>query len=349
MKLAQLLWILPAAVVIQACSNGVSIENSMLRKGEIIPVKVITLAKQELQPEVVTAGTFTTDDETFLSFKTGGIIEKIQVKEGDAIKKGQLLAQLNLTEIEAQVAQAQLAHEKAERDFVRVKNLYQDSVATLEQFQNARTALEVATRQWEAARFNKSYSEIRALGDGFVLRKLANEGQIMAPGTPVFQTNGAARGQWILKTGVSDREWAMIKLGDVATVTSEATPGKVWAATVTRKSEGTDAYNGTFTLDLTLQPPVTGLAAGLFGKARIVTSARQQVWKIPYESLLDGDARTGYVFITDDGQNARKVPVVVYSIENDHVIIESGLEHARNLIVSGSAYLIDGSPIQVVQ
>ena len=72
---------------------------------------------------IQTSGLFTTDDETYLAFKTGGIIEKIYVKEGDAIRKGQLLATLNLTEIEAQVAQARLSFEKAKRDF-RASKIY---------------------------------------------------------------------------------------------------------------------------------------------------------------------------------------------------------------------------------
>lgn len=349
MNFHQLLSIVIMAVVAQACSHGAGKENPMLRKGEVIPVKVIPIKQQELQTTIQSSGLFTTDDETFLSFKTGGILQKTYVKEGDAIRQGQLLAQLNLTEIEAQVAQAQLAYEKAIRDFARVENLYKDSVATLEQFQNARTGLDVSARQLEAAKFNRTFSEIRAVANGFVLRKLANEGQVIAPGAPVFQTNGAASGSWILKAGVSDREWAMIRLGDQATIVSDANPNKVWNAIVTRKSEGTDALNGSFAIELRLEKPATGLASGLFGKATIVSSNRMLVWKIPYDALLDGDGRTGYVFITDDSTRARKVPVIIQGIERDQVIIQAGLEGAQHLIIGGSAYLKDGSAIQVIQ
>ncbi|MEY4929808.1 MAG: hypothetical protein RI909_532 [Bacteroidota bacterium] len=349
MKSASLLFILSAAWMMQSCGNRDGNTETVARVTEVVPVRVLAVAQQELQPVIQTSGLFTTDDETFLAFKTGGIIEKMYVKEGDAIRKGQLLATLNLTEIEAQVAQAKLSFEKAKRDFDRVENLYRDSVATLEQFQNARTGMEVASRQLEAANFNRSYSEIRAVNNGYVLRKMSNEGQVMAPGVTVFQTNGAGQGKWMLRTGVSDREWSMITLGDQATVKTDALPGKIFEAVVTRKSEATDAMNGSFTIEVTLKNPGNGLASGLFGKATIQGSRKQPVWKIPYAALLDGDAQSGYVFATEDGKTAHKVDVVVGNIEKDLVTIVAGLEHVKTLIISGSAYLKDGSVIKVIE
>lgn len=334
--------------VLLACSESPSKKETTTRVAERVPVSIQPLAVEEIATVVQTSGLFTTDDETYLSFKTGGVIARMFVKEGDAIRSGQLLATLNLTEIEAQVAQARLAFEKAERDFARVKNLYQDSVATLEQFQNARTGMEVASKQLEAANFNKSYSEIRALGNGFVLRKMASEGQVISPGSPVFFTNGAARGQWILKAGISDQEWASIQHGDMATLTTDALPDQSFQASVIRKSEGTDAQSSSFTVELAVIEG-RGLASGLFGKATIQASRRQKAWRIPYQSILDGDAKAAYVFVTDDEQTARRVPVVLGRIEKDHVIVVSGLEQAKSLIVSGSAYLKDGSPITVTK
>jgi len=349
MKSTSLLFILVVAWIMSSCSGSNEKTETATRVSEVVPVRIVTLTQQELQPVIQTSGVFTTDDETLLAFKTGGIINNMYVKEGDAIRKGQLLATLNLTEIEAQVAQARLSFEKAKRDFTRVENLYRDSVATLEQFQNARTGMEVAARQLEAANFNRSYSEIRAVNNGYVLRKMANEGQVIAPGATVFQTNGAGRGTWMLKTGVSDREWSMITLGDRATVKTDALPGKLFEAMVTRKSEGTDAMNGSFTVEVALKNPGNGLASGLFGKATIQGSRKQQVWKIPYAALLDGDAQSGYVFATEDGKTAHKVNVAVGNIEKDQVTIMAGLENVKTLIISGSAYLKDGSQIKVIE
>jgi multidrug efflux pump subunit AcrA (membrane-fusion protein) len=111
-------------------------------------------------------------------------------------------------------------------------------------------------------------------------------------------------------------------------------------------SVGTDAFSGTFNIDLQVKNP-SGLASGLFGHAVIRTSQNQPSWQVPYEAILDGNAASGFVFITNDQKSAKKIPVVIGQIEKNYVTILSGLDSARFLIISGSAYLKDGSPISV--
>ena len=122
--------------------------------------------------------------------------------------RGQLLARLNLTEIDAQVGQARNAFEKAERDFKRVSNLYRDSAATLEQFQNAQTGFQLAEQALQIAGFNQRYSSIYATESGRVLRKLMNEGELVGPGQPVYVINSTRPGDWVIRIGVADRDWA---------------------------------------------------------------------------------------------------------------------------------------------
>ncbi|MBN8785130.1 MAG: efflux transporter periplasmic adaptor subunit [Sphingobacteriales bacterium SCN 48-20] len=315
---------------------------------DIIPVRIMPLQQDSLRQEVNTSGQFTTDDETILSFKNGGIISRIFVKEGDAVSRGQILATLNPTEINAMAEQASLALQKAQRDYERAQNLYRDSVATLEQLQNAKTAYDVARQQNSSAGFNRIYTEIRSVSSGYVLRKFSNEGQVVGPGTPVLQINGATQGKWLLRTGVSDIQWAMIKTGDKALVSTDALPGQQFPAIVSKKSEGIDPMSGTFNVEIEITGKApAGLAAGLFGKAVIYPTRITNAWPIPYDALLDGNGNEGYVFVTDDNKTARKVKVQIARVENNQVLISSGLENARSLIISGSAYLNDGSKIKI--
>jgi RND family efflux transporter MFP subunit len=344
------LLLVAAVILLQACNNSNGKDATSLPASEKIPVRVLDLKKSQVQEEIQASGQFFTDDETYLSFKTGGVIDKIFVKEGDPIRTGQLLATLNLTEIDAGVTQARLALEKAQRDFERVKNLYADSVATLEQFQNAKTALDFSSTQYEAAQFNRSYSEIRAIGNGYVLKKMANPGQVIGPGSPVLQTNGARRGSWILKVGVSDRSWATLAVGDEARITTDASPDQKLTGVIARKSEGTDPYTGSFIIDIRLtdKAPIA-VASGMFGKATLYPSGKQSVWGIPYDALLDADAKDGFVFVTLDGKTATKLPVTISSIGKNEVLVSGGLEEAQALIISGNAYLREGSAIEIIQ
>ncbi len=353
----QYIKILPLIAVLSltmaAC--GGKKEEPVTTNTDVIPVKLLPLSKSTAASTITASGRFTTDDEVYLSFKTGGIINKILVKEGDAIKPGQLLATLNLTEIDAQVGQAKAGFEKAQRDHQRTGNLYQDSVASLEQLQNSKTALDLARQQLSAAQFNRSYSEIRAPRAGYVLRKLANEGQVAGPGSPVLQTNGAGNGTWFLRIGVSDRDWAAIRVNDKAVISSEAVSGKQYKGIVFRRAESVDPYTGAFAVDIKLDAgEAMSIASGMYGHAIIstgdaaATATTGAAWAIPYDALLDGDGSSGYVFVTNDNKTAQKVKVTIAGMEKDRIWIRQGLEDAQSLIISGSAYLNDKSRIKVI-
>ncbi|MCX2480581.1 efflux RND transporter periplasmic adaptor subunit [Pedobacter sp. MC2016-15] len=334
--------------LLNSCSGPAESANTI---SDTIPVQVMVLQQQNNRSSMAVSGQFTTDDEVMLSFKTGGIISSLHVKEGDRVKKGQLLATLNPTEINAQVQQAKLSVEKAQRDYQRSQNLYKDSVATLEQLQNSKTMLQQSQEQLRMATFNRQYSEIHAPEDGFILSKLANAGQQVTAGTPILKTNGAASGKWMLRVGISDYEWATLQLNDKAEIQTSSLPGQIFEGRLSRKSEGVDAATGTFSADIVFSgKKPDAIAAGMFGKAIIKPSALStgsSSWQIPYEALLDGNGSNGYVFVTNDRKTAKKLKVTIGAIDKNTVTITHGLEDATALIISGSAYLTDQSPITV--
>jgi RND family efflux transporter MFP subunit len=345
--------ILFMAAGISACTPHK--DTASLVDNEVIPVKLLPLNKSTTAATIAASGRFTTDDEAYLSFKMAGVIDKILVKEGDPIHVGQVLATLNLTEINAQVSQAQFAYEKAQRDYQRVTNLYKDSVASLEQLQNVKTALDLSGQQLAAAKFNRNFSEIRSTQNGYVLKKMANEGQVIASGISVLQTNGAHNGNWFLRIGVSDKNWSAIRINDKAIVKAETNNGKAFQGVVYRKSEGVDPNSGSFSIDIKLLDKDVSIASGMFGSATIITTESKSsqenptTWAIPYDALLDGDGSNGYVFITNDNQTAERVKVTIAGMEKDKIIINDGLQNAKSLVISGSAYLTDKSKIKVVQ
>lgn len=333
-------------VFLLGCSSSAPSETNIPQAGEAIPVSLFPLQSSEMAATVTASGTFSTKDETLLSFKLGGIVAKVLVEEGDAVKSGQIVASLDLTEIQAGVRQSTLAYEKALRDHHRAARLYTDSVATLEQFENSKTALDIAEQQLNTANFNMTQSQIRATKNGFVLKKFVNPGQLVASGTPILQINGAASGAWILKVTLSDQQWSSIQIGDQAEINAAATSN--WTtAKVTHKSQSADPITGTYWVEISPESvKEISLASGMFGKARIQPSQTVQGWEIPFESVLDANGDDGYVFVVD-GQKAKKVKVQLGKITPTSIQVVAGLENYKSLIVSGSAYLSDGSTIQV--
>jgi RND family efflux transporter MFP subunit len=338
-----------AGGVIQACTESQGKEKAIPKSTEAVPVKVMQPEKVSGATVMKLSGQISTDDETVLGFKTAGVIKSVLVKEGDRVKKGQVLATLDLTEIDAQVAQARHGYEKAMRDYTRMANLYKDSVVTLEQFQNTETARDIAKEQLDAAMFNRSFSSIHAPANGFVLKKFVNAGQVIGIGDPVVKTNGAAASDWILKVGVSDRQWAAISINHLAVVKLDAFPEKSFNALVARKSETSDPQTGAFTIEIALKNGDTKLATGMFGSAIINIGSGNNAWKIPYEAVLDANGSEGFVFVTADQKIAIKKPITISSFDGNSVSVSKGLEGSEALIVTGSAYLNDQSPIIIVK
>ena len=345
MKFIQVLTICSITVLLFSCGEKKEVESTTIN--DTIPVKVMQVSSELVSTTIETSGQFTTEDETILSFKTGGIVEKVLVKEGDAIKAGQLIATLNMTEIKAQVQQAKIAVEKAKRDNMRAENLFRDSVATLEQLQNSKTALDIAEQQMKTAQFNERFSEIRANKNGFILKKFINEGQVIAPGSPAFQVNGASNNNWLLKVAVSDRDWSTIAKGDKATIIAGETE---IAATVSRKSESADQVTGSMWLMIEpIEKIQLNIASGTFGKAKIMPAASTKAWLVPYDAILDGNAGEGYVFVARADNTAEKVKVSIGNIVNGKVLVTGGLDSIKTIITTGNAYLNDKSPIKIIK
>lgn len=340
--------ILVISVTLSACGSKAS--ETKKTKDESIPVKLISIREEAADNHINLSGILSTEGSARLSFKTGGVIDKIYVKEGDQIRKGQLLATLKSTEISAQVHQVELGLEKANRDYERANNLYKDSVATLEQLQNAKTGLEIAKQNYQQATFNQQYSKIYATQDGFIVKKMKNEGELAEPGGPVLMTGAVSNSsKWILTSGVSDKEWSLLQKGNEGTVAIEAFSGKIFPAIVSKKSLAADPVDGSFDIELQVDFGKEQPAIGMFGKANIKTSTNINGYLIPYESLLEANGKKGFVFATNDGKTVKKVEVTIGSIDENSLHITDGLAGYTYVVTSGSPYLNDQSTIRVIK
>lgn len=335
-------------VLIESCGSKANTQTSRIAD-DAIPVKLLPLNSESVATSIEASGLLATEEEASLSFKIGGIIENILVAEGQQVRKGQLLATLKPTEIAAQVAQVQLSVEKAQRDYQRARNLYGDSVATLEQLQNAKTGLELAQQGYRQVAFNKQYANIYAPADGFIVKKLGSAGELAGPGTTVLMMNavsGASR--WVLKIGLPDKQWALVQKGDKAQVRFDAYPGKTFNAVVSRKALAANPVNGAFEIEL--QPDLQGIqpGAGMFGKASISPSRQQDLIPIPYEALLEANGKEGFVFVSNDKKTVKRVPVTLGDIQENRVYVAAGLQGHSFIVTSGSPYLTDNGRIKVI-
>lgn len=349
MKKIQLLSVIAVVSVLYSCKGEDKAKN-LLGEADVIPVKVSAVSALGLPTKISATGLVSTESEAKYSFKIGGVISRVFVEEGQFFRKGQLLATLNSTEISAGLTQSSLNVDKAQRDYERAANLYKDSVFTLEQLQNTKTALDIAHKAKEAVAFNAHYSKIYAASDGFVSQKIASEGEVIGPGMPVLAINETQQNNnYLLKVGVTDREWAIVNPGQTATVTLDGYTDKKFEAFVFRKSQAADRTLGSFQIELKLKLGDITPAVGMFGKAEISTNQDENVKVIPYGSLVEADGDKAFVFTPDGVNKVRKIPVTISRFDNQQVYLKEGLDGVKEIVISNSAYLNEKSTIKIIR
>lgn len=343
------LLIITVFIAFTSCTDNESKEATTMpaqKPSDVFFVKTSPISQSSLDDVIHVTGVVQSDTEAKPSFKTGGVIARTFVKEGDMVRKGQLIAQLDMTEIEAQATQAKFAVEKAIRDRQRVENLYRDSIATLEQYQNAGTAVDMAKKSLQIAEFNVAYSQIHSPVEGKVIKQFMEEGEITGPGVPVYYIMGVQQSDWKLVAGLTDKNWGRIKKGEKAKITLDAYPGWIIDSEIKRLSDVANPLSGTLDVELSIPSRDKRIAAGMLAHIEIIPTVKSEYIIIPVEALVSSNGRTGIVYVPKDGV-AEKRTVMIQQFEGERVAIQSGLEGATEVITAGSGFLENGDKISI--
>ena len=313
---------------------------------DAVPVKVAPVVVEAVARPLTATGTLGPKEEVPLSFKIGGVVGRVLVDEGQIVRTGDTLAALDLSEIDAAVARARSGADKAARDLARAQRLYADTVATLEQVQDAQTGRDVAAAELESAAFNRRYAVIVAPSAGVILKRSAEPGELAQAGTAVLTLGSRARGV-VFRAALADRDAVQVALGDRAEVRFDALPDRAFAGTVTEIAAAADPQTGTYRVEVAL-PAAAGLASGLVGRVDIRPRAARRATTVPVEAVLEADGSRASVFaLSPDGRHALRRSVTVGFLAGDRVAVVSGLEGVTAVITDGGAYLDDGTAVRV--
>lgn len=347
------------------------VEAAEASSEEIRQVRTEQVSFVEYAETIRATGRLADRQQLRLSFKTGGVVREIGVEEGDVIRKGQALARLELDEINAQNKRATLGVEKAqidlrnaalalqlaERDFRNAEGLYKDSVATLEQLENAEVQLENAKNQLEAAEkglnlsersqeiaaFNLRYASILAPSSGTILAKLAEPGEIVGPGTPILLLGTQSRTK-VLQVNLTDRQIVQLKEGLPAKVTFDAFPGQVFSGTIDELGVLADPYTGTYKVEIGVENRGQSLLSGLIGETTFRGAEVKKLFRISIDALVKGDGRRGEIYVVEDKKAVLR-SIQIFKIEEEYLLVEGGVNIGDEVITSGVGYLNDGMDV----
>ncbi|BET27077.1 RND family efflux transporter MFP subunit [Limnobacter thiooxidans] len=289
-------------------------------------------------------------DETRLSFKVGGVIERVSVREGESVEKGQRLGALNKQDVDAAVSQASANFDKAQRDLVRGRLLREQEVIPKVQLDNLETAAQAARAQLTQARFASQTAEITAPASGLVLKRYAQVGEVVSPGQPILLVGSKSSG-FVMKASLTDRQAVHMQLGKKAEVEFDALPGTSWPGKVIELSQAADPSTGTYgvliAVDTTAHEGIN-LLSGMQGRARIeptnFTGTRSYV---PIEAVVEGDNKSAWLFTVQADNTVKRQSVQVAFISGNRIALQDTLPEGTRVASTGAAYLQDGETVKV--
>ncbi len=303
--------------------------------------------EQRSQP-IRNSGRISHKNEMRLSFKTGGLIERINVEEGDAVKAGQILATLDLEEINAQQQRAASNHKNATAELERFTKLHKQALVSLQIKQNAQMAYDSAAAELQIANFNKKLSVIRAPANGRILKRFVESNELIQSGQPVFLLASSQQGS-VVRVGLIDQDIVKVGVGDPVAIFLDAYPGRTFTGAVSEVALSTDSNAGTFEVEILIDDQGFTLRSGLIARVEITPVSGDLQYYIPIESVFKADNGLARVFVLDEEtRKVNEVSVEIVEFLTDEVVVRGSLKASDRVIKLGAPYLTDGSVVSVI-
>jgi RND family efflux transporter MFP subunit len=436
--------------------------SAKAKSGEVVVVEVVRSRALSGGIDVVATGAFRREREIDLSFRIPGVLRQVNFREGDIIAQGSVVAAIDPTQVDAQIAQAQAQamqasagigqaqeqanaagssilaaragqaqaiasagqadanvgraqaglaqaradYENARRELTRDQTLANKGYVSSARLDSRQTRVDVALANVNAAQaavvaaqqtavaaragisaasagvnqaqagagaavagvraasgraqaaqagvnsaaFDRRWARLLSPATGVVLTRLAEPGEVTAPGQPVL-VMADEQSPLILRTPVSDRDVARIKVGDAARIRVAAI-GADLTGEVSRVAERADPRTGAFDVDVRVAASEQ-IKTGFFAEARILATAGNltpgdQVL-VPAEALIEAaNGQASLYVVGPDAKTAKRQRVGFVGFRGGEAIV-TGLAVGAGIVTSGGGYLSDGSQITVVE
>ncbi|HAB15055.1 MAG TPA: efflux RND transporter periplasmic adaptor subunit [Verrucomicrobiota bacterium] len=308
-----------------------------------LPSVAIQVEVARLQPYVATeevVGTVRSKLRAIVEAKVTGRVLEYLATPGATVKAGDLLARLEVQEIQAKVDQTKATLDQAQRDFERQKRLIDSNATTRQEYDAANAAVKVATAALSEAETMMSYARVTAPFDGVVTRKLADVGDLAMPGKPLLEIEAptALRFEADLPEAILNR----VQMGAKMRV-KVASVIEPLDATVSEIAPVSDPLSRTFQVKLDL-PATRGLRTGQFGRVSVPV-AETKLLLVPKEAVIQR-GQMELVFVAKNGHAWLRLVKTGKSLANA-VEILAGLEEGEQVVIRGVAQLTDGQSVTI--
>ena len=310
------------------------------------PVKVMELNRQVTSISQNVTSTVVAYEETYLSPALSGRIRSVKVEVNDHVEKGQLLVELDRTQLD----QTQLQYQQLLTDLARMDTLLQYGSTTEQAYDHLKSQVETTKLVLENLEEN---TLLRAPYSGVITGKYYNDGELYSP-TPNTPVGKAALVSMIrvnpvkVMVNLSEKFLPLVKLGMNAEIRTDVYPDEVFKGKVFRIHPTVNAASRTFTVEIKVPNNGHKIRPGMFARVSLKLGEKDALIAPSLAVLQQSGTNERYVMLHENGQ-ARRVTVTILNRYDDQLEIASPeIKGGEQLIYAGQSNLEDGEKVNVI-
>lgn len=359
MKKISKVWIAAAILVIIAVAVWLLSGN---KKKEEVSFETAKVAPTNIQNSITATGTIEPVTSITVGTQVSGIVSKLYVDYNSVVKKGQVIAELDKTNLtselntaKANLASAQSSLNYKSANFRRYATLYKKGLVSADDYENALLAYQQAkdqvaqsTESVRKSETNLGYATITSPIDGVVLSKSVEEGQTVAASfsTPELFTIAKDLTNMQVVADIDEADIGDVKNGERVTFTVDAYPDDTFEGTVKQVRQEATTTNNVVTYQVVISAPNADLKLkpGLTANVTIYTAERQGVMSVPSKALrftptketvgskkiIDCNGKNKVWTIEGNALKAHQVNIGM--TDGTHTQIISGISQGQNVV-----------------
>ncbi len=307
------------------------------------PVVVENATRGAIASTYSATATLEAKAEAQILARVSGVVQALLCEEGDEVREGQALLQIDNEEYRFRLAQAEArtANLRARHD--RLQRMVDKQLVSEEEFDTAVSDLASAEADEGLARLQLSYTTVRAPFRGRIVQRLVDPGQTVNVGTTLFRLAQFDPLRAVIH--VPSKEFRRLRTEQPVRLRLDS-DGRVLEGKIQLVSPVIDPSSGTIKVTVEIPSPPPGVRPGDFAQVAIVTERREDRVLVPREAVITDKGET-VLFVAAGGQAERRVVETGFT-DDDHVEILSGVEADEPVVVRGQRSLRHGQPVKVL-
>jgi len=333
-------------MAVRLLSNKASLDNELQmvsHHNPAIPVVVDTVKLRAIQSDFSVRGDFEAVQQLTLTAGVDGNLMALNVREGQQVSKGSVMALLDTTLYASKLELAKYNLQKAEKDFQRHEKLIKTDGVTMQQVESARQTLADARAALVDAGNNYQNAIVRAPFSGVVTQKYYEKGTLVSAGSNLFDLNAVQQLKLVIK--LTALEITNVHMGQSVTISTELYPNETLTGTVYSINIKPDAAKRYTVEVITENPSDRPINPGVSGVAMFQSTEAGSSLMISQKALI-GSIKDAAVYVVKSDS------VVVQSItalplDGKNLLVQSGVNEGDIIVVSGQMNLTNGSKIKI--